>query len=221
MREALANQDIDKEIESPLTRERLHAIQGGVSDLDLEILRHKEMVQRRQGVVEASKHIANRLFQEHGPLDKELDGADEHEVALIRAKKETVTKLTDIARTIAVENAADSVALQNKLQGIEFAGQVLAKRFEREVASYERGKERGEDDDGVDELGRTPEQREEMARRALDPRDNQASLDQQTLAERKAAKAREDKAAAEAKAAEAEAAKEAKAAKKKRVTKRR
>jgi hypothetical protein len=224
MREALANQDIDREVESPLTRERLHAIQGSVNDLDLEIMRHKEMVQRRQGIVEASKHIANRLFQEHGPLDQELEGADEGEVAIIRAKKETVTKLTDIVRSIAVENASDAVGLQNKLAGIEFAGQVLAKRFEREVANYERGKELGTDEDGVDELGRSPEDRAALAAAhggngGLDPRDSNVSLDPATLAERKAAKAREAKAEADAKAeAEAEA-KEARVAKKKRANK--
>lgn len=215
MQTALANQDIDEGINSPLTRERLHALQGGVTDLDLEVLRHREMLERRRGVVEASNFIAKRLFQEHGPLDEAFKEGDDSEGALIRARKETVTKLTNIVGSIAAENQASVHALQAKIEGIAFSSSVLAKRFNSEVEKYERHIEESTlDVDGVDELGRTPEDRENLAKSHLDPRDNQKGIDPKTLAEKKAAKARDDKTEKASRAAQRKADKAAKVEKK-------
>ena len=55
---SVTNDSIDQEIESPLTRERLHAIQGIVTLLDTEQLQAREELNTRRGMAKAAEYIA-------------------------------------------------------------------------------------------------------------------------------------------------------------------
>jgi len=142
-----ATQDYNhlNEIDDPIGRARLKGIQESSYALDDEIVKVRQSVQEKQGVVQACSLLAARVLQECQVLAKAWEeGGMEHDESKIRADQ--TKKIANIITQIGQTNRNDLNSLRGQIEGINRVQKLLEGRFNDEVRKIERQARMEEDE---------------------------------------------------------------------------
>lgn len=140
-------------VKSEDVRGRLTAIQESVLELDQEISNSRKQIDEKRGIVNASKAIGDRVFQECNVVQKKIDEKT-IEIDEARIRIDQIQRIVYIIREIQKANETEFSMLRGKIVGLEKAADYASKRFEDTRLKYERHQRMEEEEE--DRFKKTP-----------------------------------------------------------------
>ena len=146
--------DTLKKVKDDASRAKLEGLQESVYVLDEGILKIKEGIKEKRGALFVVSELAQRVMLECNVHNQKVDKEEmSPEEAKIRISE--ITKIVGIIKAQGISVQGDLANLTGQIVGLEKGVANISKKFDSELAKYQRWERMQDSADGdVDELGR-------------------------------------------------------------------
>lgn len=132
-------------VEDPQAVAKLNGMMASIQMTESDAAAVLKELPRHNATVAAMVMMAERLGQEHGPLDNAFKAGTVDEIAH-RAKKEMLSKCVDIVSSLAGENSRAAKEMKTKASALHEHAERLKDNWRRLAEKYERQEEMNAED---------------------------------------------------------------------------